>query len=482
MLSKRRIWNLVMALFLLLPLFVATGPVPVIFAQEAPANAQFKAIVERTDLPIIQGRVSRSWLWGPGGFKTDAGETYEEGQNGRRLVQYYDKARLELTTSGRGPTSGLLAKELMTGQLQLGDNKFEQRGPSSISVAGDPDDTLAPTYADLGLLFERPAFTTTLVISTFIRPDGTQATLPSLAQYNVTYEEYAPGSRHTIASVFKNFLNSDGLVFQNGQLVQGKLFDSALFTTGLPLTEPYWTRAKIAGRVQDVLVQGFERRVMTYAPTEANAGFRVETGNVGRHYFQWRYDITEVQLLGINDFHGRLLPEVSGGVQRGGAAYVAPVINNLRNSNPRTFLIGAGDSAGATQLQSALLQDEPSVEVYNKLRFDTSSVGNHEFDKGLPEALRLLKGGKNPVRGNDWSGANFPYLVANLEYKDTGKPPLDPYVILDKDGIKVGVIGAVTNDLPTLVSPSGIASLNVLDEPTGINKYVGKLRTKALKS
>lgn len=470
--AKQRMANLWLALFLLTPLFLS--PSFVAQAQETPATEQFKSVVDRTDLPIIAGQISRSWLWGPGGFKTEPGESYTEGQGGKRLVQYFDKARLELTDS-RGVTSGLLAKELMTGQLQLGDNKFEQRGPSSFSVAGDFDDVLAPSYADLGLLFERSAFSVGQVITTFIRPDGVQAGLASLSSYNITYQD--AGAKHTIASVFKDFMNSEGTIYQNGRYVTGKVFDSALFALGLPLTEPYWTRAKIGGKVQDVLVQGFERRVMTYTPGNSE-GYRVETGNVGRHYYQWRYSLTEVQLLGINDFHGRLLPERSGGIDRGGAAYISTVINDLRNANPTTFLIGAGDSAGATQLASALLQDEPSVEVYNKLRFDTTSVGNHEFDKGLSEAMRLTRGGKNPVRGTDWGGAKFPYLAANLEYKDTGKPVFDPYTILERNGIKIGVIGAVTKDLPTLVTPTGIASMNVLDEPTGINKYVEEVKQK----
>ncbi len=478
MVTLQRMWHSIMALVLVLPLLVVTAPVPVGLAQEAPADARFKAVVDRTDLPIITNAVSRSWLWGPSGFKTDKAEAYTDAPGGGRLVQYYDKGRLEINNPATGlVTAGLLAKELMTGQLQQGDNKFELRGPSSQSVAGDPDDLLAPSYADMGQLFDRPAFSTGQVISTFIRPDGTQATLASLNQFNVSAVEYAPGSNHTIANVFQQFLDSQGPVIVNGAQVQGKLFDSVLFTTGLPLTEPYWTRAKVGGTAKDVLVQAFERRIMTYTPSNPE-GFRVETGNVGRHYNHWRYNVMELQLLGSNDIHGRLVPEVSGGVARGGAAYFATLVNRLRDTNPNTLLIGAGDNVGATQLQSALLQDEPTIEVMNLMKFDTTSVGNHEFDKGLAETLRLVNGGKNPVRGNEWGGAKFPYLVANLEYKDSGKPPFAPYVILDKGGMKIAVIGAVTSELPTLVPPPGIASLNVLDEADAINKYIPEVKTK----
>ena len=478
----RRVWRAVLVALLVMPLFIFTTFVPlqVSHAEDAPANADFKTIVERSDLPIIAGQVSRSWLWGPGGFKTDPGETYVEGQGGKRLVQYFDKARLELTgtSDNRGVTSGLLAKELMTGQLQLGDNKFEQRGPSSQSVAGDPDDTLAPTYGDLGLLFSSPAFTVSTVITTFIRPDGSQSGVSSLAQYNVSAVKYSDSSKHTIASVFADFLNSNGVIFENDTFTQGKLFNSNLFTTGLPLTEPYWTRAKIGGKVQDVLVQGFERRVMTFTPSNPE-GYRVETGNVGRHYYSWRYSTTEFQLLGANDIHGRLLPEKVNGVDRGGLAYFAAEVTQLRNTNPdNTLLINAGDNVGASQLQSALLQDEPTLQIMNLLKFDAGSVGNHEFDKGITETLRLVNGGKNPVRGNDWGGVTFPYLVANLEDKTTGKPPLAPYTIVERGGVKFGIVGAVTRDLPTLVSPAGIAQFNVLDEATAINKYIPEMKQK----
>ncbi len=477
----RQIWRWMLVALFIMPLFVFTNsitPSRVSRAEDEAVRPEFKAVYEETELPLLQGRTSRSWVWGPSGFKID-NEAYEDSPGGKRLIEYFDKGRLELNdpTKASNVTSGLLAKELMTGQLQLGDAKFESRGPSSLSVAGDPDDVVAPSYADLGLLFDRPAFQIGQVITTFIRPDGVQSGIKSLEDYKVTAVEYAAGEKHTIANVFKDFLNLEGPVYKNGQTVQGKIFERTYFATGLPLTEPYWTRAKVGGQVKDVLVQGFERRVLTYTPSN-EAGFRVEAGNIGRHYYDWRYDVTELQLLGTNDIHGRLLPEGTGASARGGLAYFSTLVNKLRDSNPNTFLIHAGDSVGASQIQSALLQDEPTVQALNAIRFDVGSVGNHEFDKGLSEALRITRGGKNPVTGKDWTGANFPYLVANLEYKDTGKPPFDPYVILERNGVKIGVVGAVTKNLNILVSPAGIAQLNILDEATGINKYVAEMKQK----
>jgi 5'-nucleotidase len=475
--KTQRLWRTILAIVLLLPIFVVGNPAT--FAQPAPSiNPVIKAVYDVTEFPLLAGQVSRSWIWGPEAFNSNLGEPYADSSNSRREVYYFDKGRLELNNpANRTVTAGLLAKELMTGEVQVGDAQFTKKGPSSTSVAGDFDDLNAPTYADLGLLFDKPAISVGTVITGFIRADGTQSGVASLASYNVTAEEFRPGYKHTIASVFKDFLNSETVVYKNDAFVRGKLFETDSYDAGLPLTEPYWARAKVAGKVQDVLVQGFERRVLSYTPGNP-VEFRVETGNVGRHYYSWRYEVTEVQLLGINDFHGRLLPETVNNAPRGGAAFITSKVNQLRDANPNTWLIHAGDSIGATQLQSALLQDEPAVEVYNLMRFDAGSVGNHEFDKGLNEAIRMVKGGKNPVRGNEWGGAKFPYLVSNLEYRDTGKPPFDPYVIIEKNGIKVAIIGAVTKDLPILVSPSGIASLRVLPEAEGINKYIPEIKSK----
>jgi 5'-nucleotidase len=475
MTKTQRVWRTMLAVLLLLPMFLVGNPATL--AQPIPLNPEIKAVYDVTEFPLLAGQVSRSWIWGPEAFNLDT-EPYSDAPGSRRVVHYYDKGRLELTTpDNKVVTAGLLAKELMTGEVQLGDAQFNKLGASSTSVAGDYDDTNAPSYADLGLLFNKPALSVSAVITGFIRADGTQTGVASLSSYNVTAQEFEPGYKHSIASVFKEFLNSDTIVYKNGAFVQGKLFETNSYDAGLPLTEPYWTRAKVAGKVQDVLVQGFERRVLSYTPGNPKE-FQVETGNVGRHYYRWRYETTEVQLLGINDFHGRLLPETVNNAPRGGAAYITSKVNQLRDMNPNTWLIHAGDSIGATQLQSAILQDEPAVEVYNLMRFDAGSVGNHEFDKGLAETLRMIKGGKNPVRGNDWGGANFPYLVSNVEYRDTGKPPLDPYVIIEKNGIKIAIIGAVTKDLPVLVSPAGIAALRVLPEVEGINKYIPEIKAK----
>ncbi|MFW6075502.1 MAG: lamin tail domain-containing protein, partial [Chloroflexota bacterium] len=87
---------------------------------------------------------------------------------------------------------------------------------------------------------------------------------------------------------------SSGLVYQDGGYQEAPLFENPFFATGFPVTAPYWARVAVGGSVQDVLLQCFERRCLTYTP-ENDPGWQVESGNVGQHYYTWRYDQLENQ-------------------------------------------------------------------------------------------------------------------------------------------------------------------------------------------
>ncbi len=97
-----------------------------------------------------------------------------------------------------------------------------------------------------------------------------------------------PETNHSVASVFWSFMNSSGLVDQDGAETQGSLFQNPYYATGFPLTEPYWAQVKVGGVQKDVLIQCFQRRCLTYTPSNP-AGWQVEAGNVGQHYYRWRY-------------------------------------------------------------------------------------------------------------------------------------------------------------------------------------------------
>jgi 5'-nucleotidase len=197
-----------------------------------------------------------------------------------------------------------------------------------------------------------------------------------------------------------------------------------------------------------------------------------------------------VQLLAINDFHGNLQPPSGssgrvGATVAGGVEYLATHIKNLEATNPdRTLEVAAGDLIGASPLLSAAFHDEPTIEAMNALGLDLSAVGNHEFDEGVDELLRIQNGGCHPVDGcqdgDGYAGAAFQYLAANVVYKSTGKPIFPAYKVRSLGGAKIGFIGLTLEGTPEIVSASGIQSVNFLDEATTINAATQELKAKGV--
>jgi 5'-nucleotidase len=197
-----------------------------------------------------------------------------------------------------------------------------------------------------------------------------------------------------------------------------------------------------------------------------------------------------VQLLGINDFHGNLEPptgsggriqEIAGGptIDAGGAVYLATQLRTLRRQNPNTLTVAAGDLIGASPLLSALFHDEPTIEAMNMMGLDLTSVGNHEFDEGVTELLRMQNGGCGPENScpqRTFGGADFGFLAANVVYTDTGAPIFPPYAIRKFGNIKVGFIGMTLEGTPDIVSASGIQDVRFLDEAETANRYAAELR------
>jgi 5'-nucleotidase len=195
-----------------------------------------------------------------------------------------------------------------------------------------------------------------------------------------------------------------------------------------------------------------------------------------------------LQLLGFNDYHGHLKTEASGtvdGTPAGGGEYLATMLNQLRQGNKYSLTVAAGDLIGGSPAFSGLFDDEPSVESLNAMQLDVSSVGNHEFDDGVTELLRMQKGGCHPVDGcyfpdAPYAGADFRWLAANVVSETTGKTPLPPYWIKKINGVKVGFIGMTLEATDSLVSPSGIAGWDFLDEAATANKLVPKLKKQGV--
>lgn len=201
---------------------------------------------------------------------------------------------------------------------------------------------------------------------------------------------------------------------------------------------------------------------------------------------------TTAHLFALNDFHGNIDPPTgSGGLVNGtpagGVEYLATTLNKLRDAaGTPSLTVAAGDLIGASPLVSAAFHDEPTIESMNALGLDVTSVGNHEFDEGVTELLRMDRGGCHPTDGcqdgDGFAGADFPYLAANVVSKTTGRPILPPFSIQSVGGKRVGFIGVTLEGTPSIVNPAGITSVNFLDEAKTANKYAGVLRQLGVKS
>jgi 5'-nucleotidase len=196
-----------------------------------------------------------------------------------------------------------------------------------------------------------------------------------------------------------------------------------------------------------------------------------------------------VQLLAFNDFHGNLEPPSGssgriGTVNAGGAEYFATHLKQLEATNPvNTAVVSAGDLIGASPLLSGLFHDEPMIESANLFGLDFNAVGNHEFDEGVTELLRMQNGGCHPVDGcqdgTDFLGADFQFLAANVKYKDSGKTIFPPYKIRTFDGgVKVAFVGMTLEGTPEIVSPAGISDVNFLDEADTVNALIPDLKRR----
>jgi 5'-nucleotidase len=199
--------------------------------------------------------------------------------------------------------------------------------------------------------------------------------------------------------------------------------------------------------------------------------------------------LVDVQLLAINDFHGNLDPPAGssgriGSVDAGGVEYLATHIAQLEATNPNTLVVSAGDLIGASPLLSALFHDEPTIEAMNLLGLDFNAVGNHEFDEGAAELLRMQNGGCHPtdgcLDGDGFAGADFQFLAANVVRKDNGKTLFPAYKIRSFGSAKLAIIGVVLEGTPTIVTPSGVAGLEFKDEAETVNALIPQLKAKGV--
>lgn len=194
-------------------------------------------------------------------------------------------------------------------------------------------------------------------------------------------------------------------------------------------------------------------------------------------------DTVSVRLLAFNDLHGSLRPpegvrseirQADGSLTpAGGAAYLAAYVTQLRSQATNSLLYSVGDNWGSSALESAMFNDEPTVELLNRMKIDASAIGNHELDKGLAEFRRMQSGGCSAVDACTFSpsfdGANFPLMAANMTYTN-GTPATLPFTVNMVDGIPLGVIAISPANTSQIVTPGGIADLQFGDEVEAINR------------
>lgn len=258
-------------------------------------DSAFEILWNRTERPIVRQQVNRGWVWGPVGLMAHA-ESFLQISGGQRQVQYFDKGRMEINNPNGNRqskwfvTSGLLVTELISGRMQVGSNDYIAREPSTTIVAGDINNTLSPTYASLNsLLGLRTINRVGQVVDQQVLRDGSVIPFNGEGASMTRLVYYVDETGHNIPQVFYDYLMRQDTIFVDGRTEYGLVMDW-VHTMGYPLTEAYWTRTTISGVEQWVLIQPFERRMLTYVPNN-QAGWQVEQGNVGRHYYRWRYGI-----------------------------------------------------------------------------------------------------------------------------------------------------------------------------------------------
>ena len=206
-----------------------------------------------------------------------------------------------------------------------------------------------------------------------------------------------------------------------------------------------------------------------------------------------------LRILAINDFHGYLHPPPGGiripdpddrgkkiAVAAGGSETMASLVKELRQGHPNTVFVAAGDLIGASPLLSAMFHDEPTIESLSMMGLEIASVGNHEFDEGKDELLRMQNGGCHPVDKclgpHPFTGARFHYLAASTFEKTTGTTLFAPYEIRHFEGIPVAFIGLTLKGTADIISPAAAAGLEFRDEAETVNALVPELRARGVEA
>ncbi len=294
-------------------------------------------------------------FWGPA-LQPAMQEPYQEAPGGTRTVQYFDKARMEQTQPGGAVTNGLLTVELISGKRQIGDATFIALAPSSLPVVGDPDNSWPPYAALNASVFPQKVARTGEPVGRVYQPDGTLALDPArAAEPGAAFGSWQqdPGGiyAHNIPLAFWTYLTALPVPWQT--------------TMGYPLTEAFWVNVRVAGVPRWVLVQPFERRVLSYTPTNPLA-FQVEMGNIGAHYYRWRYAAPDATATGTAS-------PTQGATGTASGTKTATATSTTRASGTPPSLAITNVQLGAVTDTTFALSFHTSVPATSEILYGTSS-------------------------------------------------------------------------------------------------------------
>ena len=236
-----------------------------------------------SDLSVANGQAQRAYLWGPTVIFSGT-EPYAQAAGGQQQVVYFDKGRMELRDPNLAQpskylvTAGALAKDLVTGRVEVGDTQTQPKQSPDVVLVGDDPNADVPTYATFNKLGAgtdagKAKDKTGQPVEAVLARDGTIRADTFLGQMSKV-AAFLPETGHNLPDVFLNYFKAQ--------------VPNWIYVAGYPISEAYWAHASVGGQPHPVLTQVFERRTITYDPA-APDGFKVQFGNVGQHYFNWRY-------------------------------------------------------------------------------------------------------------------------------------------------------------------------------------------------